>query len=69
MNGPISLAALPADLVRKLDVQVLPLGFVMEGKTYHDYPDHRDMDPRVFYDRLRKGEAHRVSTVYSFRWG
>ena len=58
-----SSADLPADLVRKLDVQVLPLGFVMEGKTYHDYPDHRDMDPRVFYDLLRKGELATINAV------
>ena len=58
-----SSADLAADLVRKLDVQVLPLGFVMEGKTYHDYPDHRDMDPRVFYDLLRKGELATTNAV------
>ena len=50
-------------MVRKLDVQVVPLGFVLDGQAYHDYPDNRDMDPHAFYERLRKGDAATTNAV------
>ena len=37
-----SSADLGEEMVRKLDVQVVPLGFVLDGQVYHDYPDNRD---------------------------
>ena len=58
-----SSADLDADMVRKLDVQVLPLAFIMEEHTYYNYPDNRDMDPHIFYDRLRKGELATTNAV------
>ena len=51
-----SSADLSASMVQQLDVQVLPLSFVLDGHTYHDHPDNRDMDPRLFYERLRSGD-------------
>ena len=58
-----SSADLDADMVRQLDVQVLPLAFIMNEHTYYNYPDNRDMDPRIFYDRLRKGELATTNAV------
>lgn len=58
-----SSADLSAELVEQLNVQILPLGFVMDGTIYLDYPDHRDMDPRVFYDRLRGGDLASTNAV------
>lgn len=52
-----SSADLSADMVRKLNVEVLPLGFVLDNQTYRNYPDNREMDPHVFYDRLRAGDV------------
>ena len=43
-----SSADLGADMVRELDVQVLPLGFILDNRTYYNYPDNREMDPHVF---------------------
>lgn len=43
-----SSADLPEDLVRELGVEVLPLSFTVKGQTYHNYPDDREMDPKVF---------------------
>lgn len=51
-----SSADLSADMVQKLNVEVLPLGFVLDNQTYRNYPDNREMDPHIFYERLRKGE-------------
>ncbi len=58
-----SSADLDTGMARELDVQVLPLGFVLEDHTYYNYPDNREMDPHVFYDRLRQGEVATTNAV------
>ena len=58
-----SSADLGADMVAELDIQVLPLSFTMEGTTYYNYPDNREIDPAVFYDRLRKGGVATTSAI------
>ena len=58
-----SSADLSDDMARKLDVQVLPLGFTLEEHTYHNYPDNREMDPHLFYERLRKGDLATTNAV------
>lgn len=58
-----SSADLPANLVRQLDIQVLPLGFSIGEHTYLNYPDNREMDPHLFYDRLRQGEVATTNAV------
>ena len=52
-----SSADLSAEVAQKLNVEILPLGFVMDNQTYRNYPDNREMDPHVFYDRLRSGDV------------
>ena len=58
-----SSADLPADLVRELEVEVLPLSFTIHGKTYRNYPDGREMDLWSFYQMLRAGEMATTSAV------
>ena len=58
-----SSADLPAGLAQQIDVQVLPLAFIMDGHTYYNYPDNREMDPHAFYDRLRAGELATTNAV------
>lgn len=58
-----SSADLGADMVRDLDIQVIPLSFSLAEHTYSNYPDNREMDPHVFYDRLRQGEMATTSAV------
>ena len=58
-----SSADLPDSLVQELGVEVLPLSFTVQGKTYHNYPDDREMDPKVFYKMLRDGEMATTSAV------
>ena len=58
-----SSADLGADLVEQMDVEVLPLSFTVQGKTYHNYPDNREMDPGEFYALLRQGEVATTSAV------
>lgn len=58
-----SSADLSAEMAQKLNVEILPLGFVMDNQTYRNYPDNREMDPHVFYDRLRSGDAATTNAV------
>lgn len=58
-----SCADLTAELVERLDVQVLPLSYNMDGKTVYNYPDNREMDPHAFYDLLRGGKMATTSAV------
>lgn len=58
-----SSADLGEELVRELDVQVLPLGFVMDDHNYLNYPDNREMDPHLFYERLRNGDIATTNAV------
>lgn len=58
-----SSADLSAEMAQKLNVEVLPLGFVMDGQTYRNYPDNRDMAPHTFYERLRAGEGATTAAI------
>lgn len=58
-----SSADLDAAMARQLDVQVLPLCFRLEEHTYYNHPDNRDMDPHLFYERLRQGDAATTNAV------
>ena len=58
-----SSADLSAELVRDLDIQVLPLSFTIHNKNYFNYPDNRDMNPHEFYIRLRHGEVATTSAM------
>jgi DegV family protein with EDD domain len=54
---------LSAQLVEELGVQVVPLGFVMEGKSYQNHSDHRDMALEDFYRRLSEGALVSTNAV------
>ncbi len=46
---------LPDNLVKALELEVLPLSFIMDGKTYRNWPDNREMSPDEFYNKEREG--------------
>lgn len=50
-----SCCSLNAKEVAELELTVLPLSFMMEGKTYRDTPDHADMRPEEFFEKLGAG--------------
>ena len=58
-----SSADLTAELVAELGVEVIPLSFTMEDKTYYNFPDNRDIDPADFYARLRGGAMATTAAV------
>lgn len=58
-----SSADLDAEIIARMGVEVLPLSFIFGESTYQDHPDHRDMEPHQFYERLRQGEVATTSAV------
>ena len=46
---------LPDSIVKELELEVLPLSFIMDGKTYRNWPDNREMSPGEFYGKQREG--------------
>lgn len=58
-----SSADLSVQMAEKAGVQVLPLRFTVGGKTYYNWPDNREMDPKVFYRMLREGEVATTAAV------
>ncbi len=58
-----STCDLTPKLVEELDVQVIPLSFVMGEKVYYNYPDERDMSAGEFYRRIRAGESSTTNQI------
>ena len=58
-----SAGDLGQELVEKLDISVLPLHFMMQGVDRADWPDHRELGLRDFYDLLRSGERATTSAL------
>ena len=54
---------LPDSLVKELELEVLPLAFIMDGKTYRNYPDNREMAPKAFYNKQREGSMATTNAV------
>jgi DegV family protein with EDD domain len=54
---------LPDELVRKLELHIAPLAFTMGDKTYHNYPDNREMSPEEFYNRQKQGQMATTNAV------
>lgn len=51
-----STSDLTPELVKELDVEIIPYYFTIDDKTYGDYPDQRDISTKDFYDTLRAGK-------------
>ena len=52
-----------AKLVEELGVTVLPLTYTMKGQDYKNWPDHREMDLKTFYQAMREGEVVTTSAI------
>lgn len=51
------------NLIKELELEVLPLHFNIDGKMYGDYSDGRDICLKDFYNKLRNGETSTTSQV------
>ena len=50
-----STTDLSQEMVEQFGVQVIPLCYMMEGKTLHNIPGGGEMDEHTFYEKLRAG--------------
>ncbi len=51
------------ELEKKLNLNVLPLKYDIKGTTYANFLDHRDLDIKTFYQKLRAGEVAITSQI------
>ena len=58
-----SCCDLPAGLARELDLTVLPLSVMLDGKEYRNYLDGRELDPQKFYGQIRAGSMGTTSAI------
>ena len=58
-----STCDLTPELVQEMDIQILPMTFTLDGQSYRNYPDNREMNPETFYDKLRNGSMSTTSQV------
>jgi DegV family protein with EDD domain len=54
---------LPAGLAKELELEVIPLTVVLDGKTYRNYLDEREITCKRFYEILREGKQGTTSAV------
>ncbi|HOI86208.1 MAG TPA: DegV family protein [Acholeplasmataceae bacterium] len=58
-----SCSDLTQQQINEMGIHVLPLSVEMEGKTYFNYPDERDISFHAFYERLREKAIAKTSMV------
>ena len=58
-------ADLTPELIQELDVQVIPLCYMMGGKVYHNIPGGGEMTEQAFYAKLRAGTMSTTTQVNS----
>lgn len=58
-----SCSDLPPELVKELGIEVIPMEFEIDGKTYLNYPDNHEFDIHSFYDLMRQKHVAKTSQV------
>ncbi len=58
-------ADLSQQMVEELKIEIIPLLFNLDGTAFHNYPDNHELDPAVFYDKLRTGSLCTTSQINS----
>jgi len=54
---------LTPEIIKKHGIEVIPMVFEINGKTYHHYFDARELNHKEFYKKLRNKEVSRTSLV------
>ena len=44
---------LPAELIEKYDIEIVPMAITINGVTYHHYHDYRELSKEAYFDTLR----------------
>ena len=58
-----SCCDLSAAMAEELGLVVLPLSVIQDDKEYRNFLDNRELDPKVFYDRIRAGSMGSTSAA------
>ncbi len=58
-----STSDIPQKLADEIGVAVLPLQFEMDGLTYRNFADEREMSSEEFYDAMRGGKMPKTSQL------
>ena len=58
-----STTDLTQELINELNITVIPMEFNIEGKSYLNYSDERDISYKEFYDILRSGKSSTTSLI------
>jgi DegV family protein with EDD domain len=54
---------LPMELVKRFDIQVVPMAFTLDGQEILHYPDERNMTTEDFYKALKEGKTSSTSQI------
>lgn len=54
---------LPASVIQELDVQIVPMEFIMEDKTYHFEPTEKEITCAQFYQYLKEGKLSSTTQI------
>lgn len=60
-----STTDITADMIKELDLQVIPMCYMMDGKTYHNIPGGGEMTDHEFYEKLRSGKMSTTAQINS----
>ncbi len=60
-----STTDLTSQMVRELDLQVIPMCYTLEGHTYHNIPGGGEMTDHEFYEKLRSGKMSTTAQINS----
>lgn len=58
-----SASDLDFGMVTKLDIRVIPLTAIINGKEYLNYPDERDITNKEFYEIIRGGTVCKTAAI------
>lgn len=58
-----STGDLTPELIRDLQLTVIPLEFTIDGKSYRNYPDGHEMSAKAFYHLLRAGKTSTTAQI------
>jgi len=58
-----SCCDLSAAMAEELELVVLPLSVIQDDKEYRNFLDNRELDPKIFYDRIRAGSMGSTSAA------
>ena len=58
-----STGDLTPELIRDLQLTVIPMEFTIDGKSYRNYPDGHEMSAKAFYHLLRAGKTSTTAQI------